>query len=176
MIKDFLLDGLSDLYSAESQLIQALPKMAEAANSTDLRDGFLKHLKQTEEQAERLRSAFKSLGSSPKPKACKGMMGLIEEGEEVIREGEEKDEVEADLALVGAAQRIEHYEISGYGTARTAAERIGEENVARLLAQSLEEEEQTDELLTSVAESLYEQLIEDDEEPPSQREPEQSRV
>lgn len=159
MLKDILLDELADLYSAEGQLIKALPRMAEAANSSELREGILKHLKQTEQQAERLNSAFKTLGAPPQSKPCKGMTGLIAEGEEIMSEGKEKDPVEADLALIGAAQRIEHYEISAYGTARTMAERIGEDNVARLLEQTLEEEEQTDELLTTVADSLYEQMV-----------------
>lgn len=163
MLKDLLIDELEDLYNAEEQLVNALPKMAEAANSPDLREAFVKHLKQTQGQVERLAAVFESLDVQRKPKHCTGMAGLIAEGEEVIRKGEQKEETEADLALIGAAQRVEHYEIAAYGTAETIAERIEEDTAVRLLTETLEEEETTDELLTSIADSLYEEMIEGDE-------------
>src|SRR3979409_2126924 len=115
-IKELLIDQLQDLLHAETQLTGALPKMAEAANHPKLKEAFEKHLVQTEGHVERLRNVFGLLGEKPHPKPCKAMMGLIEEGKETIEEGGDKEPLAADLALIAAAQRVEHYEISAYGT------------------------------------------------------------
>jgi Mn-containing catalase len=119
---------------------------------------------------ERLKQVFEALGAKAKAKPCKGMMGLIEEGQETIAEGKEKEPAAADLALIAAAQKVEHYEISGYGTLRTLAEQLGEKKVAKLLAQTLSEEEQTDKLLTQASQPLIEEAMsegseEEEEEP-----------
>src|SRR4051812_37797568 len=116
-LKELLIDQLQDLLHAESQLMDALPKMAEAAKGPRLKTAFEKHLAQTEVHVTRLRRVFELLGEQAKPKPCKAMMGLIEEGAETIEEGEEKEPIAADLSLIAAAQRVEHYEISAYGTA-----------------------------------------------------------
>lgn len=156
-LKALLVEELQDLLHAENQLVSALPKMAQAAHNPKLREGFEKHLLQTKAQVERLKDAFGLLGAEAAPKACKGMMGLIEEGKEVIEEGQEKEEIVADLALIAAAQKAEHYEISGYGTARDLARQVGELQVATLLAYTLGEEESTDFLLTEIAKPLLQQ-------------------
>lgn len=153
-LKELLIEELRDLLSAENQLVKALPKMAKAAHSAPLREGFETHLEQTRGHVERLEQAFELLGSKAKAKTCKGMMGLIEEGQESISEGKEMEGFAADLKLIIAAQKVEHYEISGYGSLRTLAERIGESEVARLLQQTQSEEEQTDRRLTQFAQPL----------------------
>src|SRR5579862_4168706 len=157
-IKELLIDQLRDLLHAEGQLLKALPKMAEAANHPKLKEGFEKHLLQTQGQVERLKAMFELLGEKAEPKPCKAMMGLVAEGDETIKEGQEKDPISADLALIAAAQRVEHYEISAYGTAKCLARQLGEVNCARLLSQTLGEEESTDYLLTAMAEPLLQQL------------------
>jgi Mn-containing catalase len=154
-LKALLLDQMEDLLHAENQLVKALPKMAKAAHAVQLRQAFTDHLEQTHHHVERLHQAFELLGSKVKAKTCKGMQGLIEEGEETISEGKDLDPSTADLALIIAAQKVEHYEISGYGSLRTLAERIGEARVARLLADTESEEAQADELLTQVAQPLF---------------------
>jgi manganese catalase len=154
VLRDLLVDEMQDLLHAEMQLTKALPKMAKAAKDTQLKEAFLKHLDQTKGQVERLKQAFEALGEKAKPKPCKAMMGLVEEGQETIEEGKEKHPAAADLALIAAAQKVEHYEISGYGTLRTIAEQIGEKKVARLLSQTLAEEEKTDKLLTKASQPL----------------------
>ena len=116
-LRELYIDELKDLYSAENQLVKALPKMAKAAAAAELRQGFEKHLKQTQGQVQRLEKIFQALGESPKGKKCKGMEGLIEEGSEAMEEDYEGSVMDA--ALIGAAQRVEHYEIAGYGTVRT---------------------------------------------------------
>jgi Mn-containing catalase len=156
-VRELLVEELQDLLHAENQLVAALPKMAEAAQHPKLREAFQKHLAQTEGQVERLQEAFELLGAKAQSKACKGMQGLIEEGQETIQETSGKDQVAADLALIAAAQKVEHYEISGYGTARTLARQIGEKDVAALLSRSLGEEESTDFLLTELAKPLLQQ-------------------
>jgi manganese catalase len=156
-LKELLVDELRDLLHAEGQLVQALPKMADAAHHPKLKEAFQKHFKQTGGHVERLKHAFELLGEDAQPKPCKAMMGLIEEGKETIKEGEEQQEIIADLGLIAAAQRVEHYEISGYGTARTLARQIGERNVAALLAHTLGEEESSDYLLTELAKPLMQQ-------------------
>jgi Mn-containing catalase len=170
ILREVLVEELQDLLHAEMQLTKALPKMAKAAHDASLKEGFQKHLEQTKEHVERVKQAFESLGAKAKAKPCKGMMGLIEEGQEKITEGKDKEEVAADLGLIAAAQKVEHYEISGYGTARTLAEHLGEKKVAKLLAQTLAEEEQTDKLLTQASQPLLEEAMsageeEEEEEP-----------
>jgi Mn-containing catalase len=154
MLEELLAEDLRDLLHAEAQLVKALPKMVKAANSEALKLAFETHLEQTKEQVERLKEVFGLLGVPAKAKPCRGMAGLIEEGDEVIEEGKEKDEVAADLALIGAAQKVEHYEISGYGTARSMAGQIGLPAVAELLSKTLAEEEISDNLLTQIAREL----------------------
>ena len=153
-LEDLLLHELKDLHSAEAQLVKALPKMAKAANSEALQQALETHLEQTKDQVERLKEVFALVGVPAKGKTCKGMQGLIEEGEEVLAEAEEKDAASADLALIAAAQKIEHYEISGYGTARTLAGQAGLPAVAELLCVTLAEEEVSDNLLTQIAREL----------------------
>jgi Mn-containing catalase len=163
-LKELLIEEMQDLLHAEGQLVKALPKMAKAANEPKLKQAFEKHLEETRNQVERLRQAFEILGAKPKAKPCKAMQGLVEEGQEQIEEGKEKEEATADLMLVAAAQKVEHYEISGYGTLRTIAERIGEAKVAKLLAQTLAEEEKTDKLLTQLSPPLLEEAAQQPEE------------
>jgi Mn-containing catalase len=153
-IEQVLVEGLRDLLHAEGQLVKALPKMAKAASSEALRFAFEHHLEETKEQVERLKEAFALLGVPAKAKPCKGMAGLIEEGNEVMEEGEQLDGPAADLALIGAAQKVEHYEISAYGTARTMAGQVGLPAVAELLCKSLAEEEVSDNLLSQIAREL----------------------
>ncbi|HUR57564.1 MAG TPA: ferritin-like domain-containing protein [Opitutaceae bacterium] len=150
--RDLLVEELKDLYSAENQLLKALPKMAKAATSEELREAFETHLQQTEEQVQRLEKIGKQLGESMKGKKCKAMAGLVEEGKEVMEE--DAEDAMMDLALIGAAQKVEHYEIAGYGTARTLAELIGEDRIAKILQETLDEEGQTDKLLTEIAMEL----------------------
>jgi Mn-containing catalase len=154
MLEELLVENLRDLLHAEGQLVKALPKMAEAASAEALKAAFDTHLEETSQQVERLKEVFGLLGVGAKAKPCKGMAGLIEEGQEVIDEGAEQDDVAADLALIAAAQKVEHYEISGYGTARTLAGQAGLPVVAALLGKSLAEEEIADNLLTQIAREL----------------------
>jgi ferritin-like metal-binding protein YciE len=148
-LKELYIDELKDLYSAENQLVKALPKMAKGAVSDDLRKGFEEHLEQTKGHVQRLEQIFDSLGGSPKGKKCKAMEGLIEEGSEVLKDDYEGSVLDA--ALIGAAQRVEHYEIAGYGTVRAMAEELGENEHVSLLTETLEEEKETDEKLTELA-------------------------
>ena len=164
LLEEVLVEELQDLLSAESQLLKALPKMAKAAGDAKLKAAFQKHTEETKGQVERLKQAFELLGQKAKAKHCKGMEGLIAEGQEKIEEAGEKPEAAIDLALVAAAQKVEHYEISGYGTARTIAEQLGNKKVARLLQQTLAEEEKTDALLTKLSPSLLERVAEEPEE------------
>lgn len=156
-IKELLVEELQDLLHAEGQLVAALPKLAQAAHNPKLREAFEKHLVQTQTQVDRLKQAFELLGEKAEPKACRGMMGLIEEGQETIDESADKEELAADLALICAAQKVEHYEISGYGTARALARQIGAVEVATLLSHTLGEEESSDHLLTVIAKPLLQQ-------------------
>jgi Mn-containing catalase len=153
-LDELLIDELRDILHAEKQLIKALPKMAEAARFDQLRELFEVHLAETEAQVERLNECFEMLGKTARAKACKGMQGIVEEGQEVIEEGAKKDDAAADLALIGAAQRVEHYEISGYTTARNLAQQLRHSGVVALLSKSLAEEENADQLLNQVARSL----------------------
>jgi Mn-containing catalase len=156
-LKELLIEELQDLLHAENQLVAALPKMAEAAKSPKLREAFQKHLAQTQAQVERLNEVFGLLGSEPKPKACRAMAGLIQEGQEKIDEGEGKEECSADLSLITAAQKVEHYEIAGYGSARSLALQLDEREAARLLGRTLGEEESTDYLLTELSKPLLQE-------------------
>jgi ferritin-like metal-binding protein YciE len=150
-LKDLYIEQLQDLYSAEKQLLDALPKMSDRATSLDLKNAFNQHLGQTEEQVRRLEQIFQDLGESPKGHTCEGMKGLIKEGEEMIKmKGDDKV---IDAGLIAAAQRVEHYEIAGYGTVRTYAEMLGQSQHVTLLERTLQEEEMTDEKLSQLAES-----------------------
>jgi Mn-containing catalase len=153
-INELLVDELKDILHAEKQLTKALPKMAKAARFDRLRECFEEHLLETEQQIERLNECFSLLGEAARAKPCKGMMGLVEEGQEVMKEGEEKEDAFADLALVGAAQRVEHYEISGYTTAKNLAQQARHTAIVALLSKSLAEEENADQLLNQIARSL----------------------
>ena len=150
-LKDLYIDEIKDLYSAEKQLVKALPKMAKAAKDKNLQQAFRTHLKETAQHATRLEQICQELGVSPRGKKCVGMEGLIEEGNELIKEEPDPDVLDA--GLIAKAQHVEHYEIAGYGTVRTYARQLGFENQAELLQQTLDEEGRTDHLLTELAES-----------------------
>ena len=156
LLQELLTEELKDLLHAENQLVKALPKMAKAAKDADLKTAFEDHLEQTKGHVERLKQAFEMLDEKAKAKPCKGMAGLIEEGQEVINEGKEMEEAPADLALIGAAQRVEHYEIAAYGTARAIADQMDRQDIVKLLSQTLAEEEKADKLLTQLAQPLLE--------------------
>jgi ferritin-like metal-binding protein YciE len=150
-LNDLYLEQLRDLYDAETQLVEALPKMAEAATAPDLRNGFTEHLRQTRDHVARLERIFKKLGEKTSGKTCQAMKGLIKEGEEIIKakpNGEVKD-----AGLIAGAQRVEHYEIACYGTVRTFASLLGDLESSQLLEKTLDEEKKTDEKLTQLAES-----------------------
>lgn len=151
-LRHLYIEELKDLYSAESQLLKALPKMAKAATSEELRAGFQDHLEQTKGHVSRLEEIFQALGESPKGKKCKGMEGLIKEGAEMIDEDPAPEELDA--GLISAAQRVEHYEIAGYGSVKTYAKLLGEGDAVSLLEQTLEEEKETDQKLTELAEDI----------------------
>jgi len=150
-LRDLYITELKDLYDAEHRIIKALPKMAESANSPELRSAFEQHLEQTRGHVSRLEQIFQRLDEPAKGQKCKGIEGIIDEGEDLM----DKDSAPAvcDAALISAAQKVEHYEIAGYGTARTFARRLGFDDQAMLLDQTLKEEGQTDKKLTSLAES-----------------------
>ena len=160
-LHDVMVDLLKDTYHAEKQLVKALPKMAKAASNPALKEGIEKHLEETKVHVQRLEQIAELLEASPKGKACKAMKGLVEEGAEIL--GEDGDDVVKDLAIIGAAQKVEHYEIASYGTARALAETLGMEEVADLLQETLDEEGATDKALTAVAEDLSGSLPDDDE-------------
>jgi ferritin-like metal-binding protein YciE len=146
-LRDTFLNELADLYDAEKQLTKALPKMAKAAKNAELKEGLEQHLKETEGHVNRLEQIFETFGKSAKGKKCKAMKGLIDEGEDLI--GDEA----GDAALICAAQKVEHYEIAAYGSLKTWAKHLEQEEVANLLEQTLDEEKGADDKLTSVAES-----------------------
>jgi Mn-containing catalase len=155
MVETLLVEQLQDLLHAEGQLVKALPKMVDAANADALKMALSHHLEETTTHVSRLKEAFTLLGEEAETKPCKGMAGLIEEGEEAIEEGTDDDgEIAADLALIAAAQKVEHYEISAYGTARTLAGQAGLPTVSALLSRTLAEEETADTLLTQIAREL----------------------
>jgi ferritin-like metal-binding protein YciE len=151
-LHDLFVDELKDLYNAEIQLTKALPKMAKAASSEDLRTAFEGHLTETEHQVQRLETIFKQLEANPKGKKCKAMVGLIEEGKEIMEE--DAEDAVKDAALIAAAQRVEHYEIAGYGTVRTYAQLLGFDEAANLLQETLDEEASADKKLTELAQNI----------------------
>ena len=150
-LQDLFLDTLKDTYDAEHQITKALPKMAKAANSPELKKGFEQHLRQTEEQIKRLEQVFEGMGKKATRKSCKGMKGLIEEGDEIMKEEGEPEVLDA--GLIAAAQKVEHYEIAAYGTLSAYANLLGDTKALKLFQQSLDEEKTTDEKLTQIAES-----------------------
>ena len=149
-LRDFYVEELRDLYSAENQILKALPKMAQAATSPELRKAFEDHLEETRVHVERLETIFNDLDASPKGKHCKAMEGLIAEADETLKE--EMPDAVKDAALIAAAQRIEHYEMAGYGCVRTYARVLGEDDAAELLNETIQEEGASDEKLTEIAE------------------------
>ena len=151
-LKELYVDELKDIYSAETQLVKALPKMAKAAVSAELRNGFQEHLTQTEVHVTRLEQIFEELGEKPTGKKCEGMAGLIKEGGEAAEEDYESEV--KDSALIGAAQRVEHYEIAAYGTVRAMAEKLGDDKAVQLLTQTLQEEKDTDVKLSKLSDKM----------------------
>ena len=151
-LKDLMVDELKDLYSAENQILKALPKMIKKTTSPQLKSGFEKHLKETEGHVERLEKIFQQLDASPRGKKCKGMEGVIADGEELMEE--DADPEVMDAGLIGAAQHVEHYEIAGYGGVRTYAELLGLSDIAKLLQKTLDEEKATDEKLTELSRQI----------------------
>jgi len=158
-LNDLFVDQLKDLYSAENQLVKALPKMAKAASNSDLAAGFEEHLEQTREQVTRIEKICQELGVTPKGKKCVAMEGLIEEGKELLEEDAEPAVLDA--GLIAAAQKVEHYEIAAYGTVRTWAEQLGLDEAVDLLQQTLDEEKETDEKLTELAKSAVNEEAEE---------------
>ncbi len=157
-LKQLYIDELKDIYNAETQLVKALPKMAKASNSDELRTGFEEHLEQTKGHVQRLEQIFESLGESPKGKKCAAMEGLVKEGGEVM--AEDFEGALMDSALIGAAQRVEHYEMAAYGTVCEFAKILGESEHASLLQETLNEEKETDEKLTQLARQINPQANE----------------
>ena len=151
-LRDLYLEQLRDLYSAEHQIVDALPKMAKAARHPELRQAFELHLEQSREQARRIERICDSLGESPKGETCDGMKGLLKEGEKTMKTRADSDVLDA--ALIAAAQRVEHYEIAGYGCVKTYARLLGRDQDVQLLQQTENEEGQTDKLLTQLAERV----------------------
>jgi len=151
-LKELYINELRDLYNAENQLIKALPKMAKAASSDELKDAFEKHLEQTKSHVERLEEVFEDIGEKPKGKTCRAMKGLIEEGSEILQEDGEESVIDA--GIIVAAQKVEHYEIAGYGSVRTFAQLLGKDRSAELLQTTLEEESEANELLNKLAEDI----------------------
>jgi ferritin-like metal-binding protein YciE len=160
-LKHLYIEELKDLYSAENQLLKALPKMAKASTSDDLRAGFEEHLGQTKEHVARLEKIFAALDENPKGKKCKGMEGLIKEGTEMIEDDPAAEELDA--GLISAAQRVEHYEIAGYGCVRAYAKLLGEDQAVSLLDQTLEEEKETNEKLTQLSGRINLEAADSDE-------------
>jgi ferritin-like metal-binding protein YciE len=150
-LQKLLVDELADLYDAEQQIVKALPKLIEASSSSELQAALKQHLSVTQEHVQRLEECFTELGENQTRKKCKGMAGLISEGEDLVKEDFEESTLDA--GIIGAAQKVEHYEIAAYGTARTLAQTLGNSRVADLLEETLEEEKEADELLTQIAES-----------------------
>src|SRR5215471_4599385 len=163
-LKELYIDELRDLYSAENQLVKALPKIAKAAASDELRAAIEEHLEQTKGHVQRLEGVFEMLNKNPKGKKCAGMEGLIKEGSELMEEDLEGEVMDA--GLIGAAQRVEHYEIAAYGTVRAFAELMGESDQASLLAETLEEEKQADVKLTEISKQVNIEAQGSDEDAP----------
>lgn len=157
-MNDLFLDELKDLYSAEKQITKALPKMAKASSSPELKSAFEEHLKETQTQIERLDQVFETLGKSSRGKTCNGMKGLLEEGAEMMEEAEEGPV--RDAALITAGQRVEHYEMAGYGSVREFAKLLGQDQVASLLGETLEEEKEADKKLNEISAGVNSQALE----------------
>ena len=168
-LRHLYIEELKDLYGAESQLVRALPKMAKASTSEDLRAGFEEHLEQTKEHVTRLEKIFKTLGESPKGKKCRGMEGLITKGAEMIAQDPAPEELDA--GLISAAQRVEHYEIAAYGCVSTYANLLGEDEAVSLLRQTLEEEKETDQKLTELAGSINLEAVDSSESQENRNQP-----
>lgn len=151
-LRKLYVNELRDLYNAETQLVKALPKMAKAASNDQLREAFEEHLRQTSEHVSRLEQIFERLEQKPSGKRCLGMQGLVKEGAATMREDYSEDVM--DSAIIGAAQRVEHYEIAGYGSVRAIAELLGESEHVSLLEQTLQEEKETDKKLTDLSEEI----------------------
>jgi ferritin-like metal-binding protein YciE len=151
-LQELLVEEMRDIYNAEKQLLKALPKMAKTATNPQLKKAFETHTRETEGHVQRLEKAFEKLGKKASGKKCAAMEGLIEEGKEMM--GEDMDEETMDAALIAIAQKVEHYEIASYGTVRTWAQQVGDDQLARVLQQTLDEEGKTDKLLTQLAESV----------------------
>ena len=164
-LRETFLQELGDIYDAEKQLVKALPRMAKAAQSEELRKGIEEHLEQTEEHVQRVEQVFEALEQKPKAKKCKAMAGLIEEGQELIKQKA------GDAALIAAAQKVEHYEIAAYGSLRSWAEFLDENEAAELLEETLEEEKTTDEKLTELAENVVNEMESEEEGEEEQEEP-----
>jgi ferritin-like metal-binding protein YciE len=156
-IQKLMTDELKDLYSAESQITKALPKLAKASSSQDLKTAFESHLEETRTQIERLEKIFKILEMSPKGKTCEGMKGVLKEGSEVLEETEAG--AVRDAAMISAAQRVEHYEMAGYGAVRTYAQLLGQDKIVSLLQETLEEEKSADSKLTKIAKSVNSEAL-----------------
>lgn len=152
-LRELFIEELRDLYDAENQLTKALPKMAESSSSSELRQAFEEHLEQTRNHVNRLEKIFADLGEKAKAEKCKGMEGLVKEGSDLLKEDDIDPELK-DAAIIGAAQRVEHYEIAGYGTVRTFAELLGEDQAVSLLEETLQEEKEADQKLTEIAEQI----------------------
>jgi ferritin-like metal-binding protein YciE len=151
-LQELMVEEMRDIYNAENQLLKALPKMAKKATNPQLKKAFETHTRETEGHVQRLAKAFEKLGKKATGKKCAAMEGLIEEGKEMM--GEDMDEETMDAALIAIAQKVEHYEIASYGTVRTWAQQVGDEQLAKVLQQTLDEEGKTDKLLTQLAESV----------------------
>jgi ferritin-like metal-binding protein YciE len=167
-LRELYLEQLKDLYDAEHQIIKALPKMIDAAQAEELKDALNEHLDVTKEQAKRLEQIFKNLGEKPKAEKCKGMQGILQEGEDLV--SGIKDDSVRDAAVIASAQRVEHYEMAGYGTARTYAELLDQTDAGELLQQTLNEEEEADQVLTNLsgdinADAMSEGAEEEEERP-----------
>ena len=156
-LRELLIEELKDIYNAEQQLVKALPKMAKAAQNEDLKAGFLGHLEETKVHVQRLEQAFALLDEPAKGKTCHAMKGLVEEGAEAIKDNDASPV--RDAQLIGAAQRVEHYEIAAYGTVRAFAQKLGETKVARLLDQTIAEEGATDKKLTTLSETVNSEAL-----------------
>jgi ferritin-like metal-binding protein YciE len=159
-LRELYIDELKDLYSAETQMVKALPKLAKASSNPQLRHAFEEHLRQTSDQVTRLEQIFEMLDEKPTGKKCLGMEGLVKEGSETI--GEDYEAAVKDAALIGAAQRVEHYEIAGYGTVRTFAELLGENEHVSLLEETLAEEKAADVKLSELAGEINSQAVQAD--------------
>jgi ferritin-like metal-binding protein YciE len=172
-LEELMQDELKDIYDAEKQLTKALPKLAKKATAPELKDAFEEHLEQTRQHIARLEDVFEQLGMPARGKKCEGMQHLIAEGEEMI--GEAEDEATRDAIMIASAQKVEHYEIASYGTLRTWANLLGKSDVASLLEETLEEEKETDQNLTSIAESFVNQQAAEGDESEEEEAPRPSR-